>query len=80
VYKILVGKCEGNRPLGRRRQKRENNIRMDLTEIGLKEEIGLDSSGSGQILVVGYCELGNEPSGCIKGREFLEYLCILLAS
>jgi hypothetical protein len=33
-YRILVGKPEGKRPLGRPRRKREENIRMDLREIG----------------------------------------------
>jgi hypothetical protein len=27
VYSVLVGKPEGKRPLGRRRRRRENNIR-----------------------------------------------------
>jgi hypothetical protein len=30
----LVGKCEGKRPLGRPRNRREDNIRMDLREVG----------------------------------------------
>jgi hypothetical protein len=34
VYKILVGKPEGKRPLGRRRRRWENGIKMDLGEIG----------------------------------------------
>jgi hypothetical protein len=34
VYKVLVGKPEGMRPLGRPRRKWENGIRMDLREIG----------------------------------------------
>jgi hypothetical protein len=34
-YKILVGKHEGKRPLGRPRYRWEDNIRMDLREIGL---------------------------------------------
>jgi hypothetical protein len=33
VYKVLVGKPEGKRPLGRRRWK--DGIRMDLKEIGM---------------------------------------------
>jgi len=33
---ILVGKFEGKRPLGRPRRKQEDNIRMDLREIGWK--------------------------------------------
>jgi hypothetical protein len=35
VYKVLVGKPEGKRPLGRPRRRCENGIRMDLREIGL---------------------------------------------
>jgi hypothetical protein len=35
VYKVLVGKPEGNRKLGRPRHRWEDGIRMDLGEIGL---------------------------------------------
>jgi hypothetical protein len=34
VYRVLVGKPEGKRPLGRPRRKWEDNIRMDLQEVG----------------------------------------------
>jgi hypothetical protein len=34
AYKIFVGKSEGDRPLGRPRRRWEDNIRMDLREIG----------------------------------------------
>jgi hypothetical protein len=34
VYRVLIGKPEGKRPLGRPRHKWENGIRMDLREIG----------------------------------------------
>jgi hypothetical protein len=34
LYKLLVGKSGGNRPLGRQRRKWLNNIKMDLREIG----------------------------------------------
>jgi hypothetical protein len=33
-YKILVGRPEGRRPLGRLRRRWEDNIKMDLREIG----------------------------------------------
>jgi hypothetical protein len=36
VYKVLVGKPEGERPLGRPRRRWEDGIRMDLREIGLR--------------------------------------------
>jgi hypothetical protein len=35
VYKVLVGKPEGKRPLGRPRRRLEDGIRMDLRENGL---------------------------------------------
>jgi hypothetical protein len=35
VYKVLVGKPEGKRLLGRPRRRWEDGIRMDLKEIGL---------------------------------------------
>jgi hypothetical protein len=34
AYRILVGKPEGKKPLGRPRRRREDNIRIDLREIG----------------------------------------------
>ena len=34
VYRVLVGKREGRRPLGRPRCRWVNNIRMDLQEVG----------------------------------------------
>jgi hypothetical protein len=34
VHKVLVGKPEGKRPLGRPRHKWEDNIKMDLQEVG----------------------------------------------
>jgi hypothetical protein len=35
VYRLLVGKPEGKRPLGRPRRRWIDNIKMDLLEIGL---------------------------------------------
>ena len=34
VYKVLVGKPEGKRPLGRPRRRWEDNIKTDLEEVG----------------------------------------------
>jgi hypothetical protein len=34
IYRVLVGKLEGRRPLGRTRRRWEDNIRMDLQEVG----------------------------------------------
>jgi hypothetical protein len=59
VYKVLVGKPKG-KTLGTPRHRWEDEIRMDLMEIGLG---GLDSTGSGQGPVAGCCECSDEPSG-----------------
>jgi len=40
VYRVLVGKPEGKRPLGRPRRRWEENIKMDLQEAGCG---GMDS-------------------------------------
>jgi hypothetical protein len=44
VYRLLVGKPEGKRPLGRQRRRWIDNIKMDLLETGLNvvDWIGLD--------------------------------------
>jgi len=34
AYRVLVGKLEGNRLLGRPRHRWEDNIKMDLQEVG----------------------------------------------
>jgi len=34
VYRLLLGKPEGKRPLGTPRLRRVDNIRMDLQEVG----------------------------------------------
>jgi hypothetical protein len=34
MYRVLVGKLEGKRPLGRRRRRWEDGIKMDLRETG----------------------------------------------
>jgi hypothetical protein len=47
VYRILMGKLEGRKPLGRPRRRWEDGIRMDLREIGLGgvDGIQLDQDG-----------------------------------
>ena len=35
VHKVLVGKPEGKRPLGRPRRRWEDNIKMELGEVGM---------------------------------------------
>jgi hypothetical protein len=50
VYKVLVAKPEGKRPLRKPRHKWEDRIRMDVGEIGLGGCVcggGVDSPGLG---------------------------------
>jgi hypothetical protein len=61
AYKILVGNPEGRRPLGRSSYRLEDNVGKVWTGFILLR-IGT---------VAGCCEHGNEPSGSIKGGEFL---------
>ena len=34
VYRVLMGKSEGKRPLGRPRRRRDGNIKMNLQDVG----------------------------------------------
>jgi len=45
VYRVLVGKPEGKKTLGRPRHRWEGNIKMDLQEVGCGG-YGLDRAGS----------------------------------
>ena len=44
AFKILTGKPIGKRPLGRPRHRWEENIRMDLEEIGINAGNWVDSA------------------------------------
>jgi len=46
VYRVLVGKPEGKRPIRRPRCRWEDNIKMDIQEVVIWE-CGLDRAGSG---------------------------------
>jgi hypothetical protein len=46
VYRVLVGKPEGKRPLQRPRRRREDNIKMDLQEVGCE---GIDWNEMAQV-------------------------------
>ena len=64
AYRVLVGKFEGKRHLGKPRRKWVGNTKIDLQEMGWgsMEWIGL----------AGTYEFGNEPSGSTKCGEFLD--------
>jgi hypothetical protein len=71
IYRVLVGKSEGKRQLGRPRRRWEGNIKMDLqvVECGAMNWIELTQDMDRRR---GTCKCGNEPSGFIKYGEFLD--------
>jgi hypothetical protein len=73
--RILVGKPEGNRLFRRPRHSWEDNIKINLMEIGWE-----NFSGAVWGLVADSYEYGNEPLGSIKGRKFLVYPSVSAAS
>jgi len=71
LYRDLVGKPEGKRPLGRPRRRWEDNIKMDLQEVGcgVMDWIELaQDRGRWRALVNAVMNLG----GSIKCGEFLD--------
>jgi len=71
IYRFLVRKPEGRRPLGRRRRRWEGNIKMDFQEVGWGTWTGLIWLKIGTVWGGCTCECGNESSGSTKRREFL---------
>ena len=71
AYKVLMRKPEGKRQLRRRRHRWEDNIKMDLQEVGCGGMDWIDLAHIG-IGGGGYCKRDDEPSGCIKCGEFLD--------
>ena len=61
---ILTGKPTGKRPLGRPRRRWEDNIRMDLEEIGNNAGNWVDSARDRNYWSP--CECGIEPPGAIS--------------
>jgi hypothetical protein len=67
VSRVLVGKPEGKRQLGKPKRRWEDNIKMDRQEVvcgGMNWiELAQDKDT---------CECSNEPSDSIKCREFVD--------
>jgi hypothetical protein len=70
AYSILVERPEGRRPLGRPRRRWEDNIKMDLREIGFGDVDWIHWAQDREL--ADSCEHGNEPSGSIKFGKFLD--------
>ena len=64
-----MGKPEGDSLLGRPRSKWEDNIKMDLQEVGRGDMEWIELAQD-RVQVVGPCECGNEFSYPIKCGEF----------
>jgi len=69
VYRVLVEKPEGKRPLWRYRRRWEDNIRIDVQEVGSG---GMEWIELAPDKVADACERGNELSGSVKCGEFLD--------
>jgi hypothetical protein len=65
AYRLLVGKPEGNKPLGRPRRRWVDDIKMDLVEIVWGGVDWISKSS---------CECGIEPSGSVKCWDVLGWL------
>ncbi|KAJ4446083.1 hypothetical protein ANN_12775 [Periplaneta americana] len=65
AYRVLVGRPEGKGPLGRPRRRWEDNIKMDLREVGYDDR-GWINLAQDRDRWRGLCEGGNEPSGSLK--------------
>jgi len=72
MYRVLLGKPEGSRPLERPRRRWVDNIRTHLQEVGCgyMDWIGL-AQDRDRWRTPDARECGNEPSGSVKCEEFL---------
>ena len=70
AYWVLVGKLKGKRPYGRPKHRWEDNIKMDLQEVGWGSMDWIDLAENSLRWWDFKC--GNEPSGSIKCGKFLD--------
>jgi hypothetical protein len=49
VYRVLMGKPEGKRLLGKPRRKTVDNIRMDLWDVGIRTGLGWPRIETGSV-------------------------------
>jgi hypothetical protein len=74
VYRVLFGRHEDKRPLGRPWRRWEDNIKMDLREKVIEGVNWIRLARERVWLVAGFCEHGNEHSGSIKKGYFFDKL------
>ncbi|KAJ4445887.1 hypothetical protein ANN_12573 [Periplaneta americana] len=65
AYRVLVGRPEGKRPLGRPRRRWEGNIKMDLREVRYDDREWINLAQDRD-----QCEGGNEPPVSFKASKF----------
>jgi len=70
AYELLVWESEGTRPLERFSSRWEDNIKLDIREVGW-EAVDWIYSAHGRDQVAGSCEHGIGLPNSIKGRGFL---------
>ena len=71
AYRFFVGKPEEPRLLGRPRRRREDNIKIDVQEVGWVGMYWIDLAQKRDRWRAGSRECGNEHSGSIKFGQFL---------
>jgi hypothetical protein len=75
VYRVLVGRPGGKRPLGRPRRRWEDNIKLDIREIVIDGANWIRlAQDRDQWRVFG--EHGNEPWGSIKKAGYFLISCV----
>jgi hypothetical protein len=70
VYRALVWRPEGKRPLGRPTCRWEDKIKIDLTDIGT-ERANWIWLAQDRVRWGGFCNHGHEPPGSIKKAHYL---------
>ena len=67
AYRVLAGKPEGERPLGRPRRRCENSIKMYLREVGCDSGDWIDLAEDRKPMA-SLCKGVNEPPGSLKAN------------
>ena len=67
AYRALVGNPEGKRSLRRPQRRREDNIKMDLREVGCDPRDWIELAQDAVQCGLTVCICGNESPGFLKG-------------